>query len=71
MRELVFHLSESIKSDQIGALARLKEHHETKIRQAEDGIRRLCKKKYQKFLEVNAQMEDFKTNLRDVRTNLS
>ena len=70
MRELVFHLSEAIRSDQVGSLNKLKEHHEVKIREAEDGIRRLCKKKFMQFIEANEQMEGFKKGLEDVRKNL-
>ena len=71
MRELVFHLAETIRSDQHGALAALKEQHEGEIRIAEDSIRRLCKKKYQKFLDAHEQMDQFKDGLSDVRTNLT
>ncbi len=53
MRELIFHLAQAIKSDENGALSQLKEHHEGKIVEAEESIRRLCKKKYQMFLGVN------------------
>ena len=70
MRELVFHLAEAIKSDEVGALTRLKEQHETHIREAEEGILRICKKKYMKFLDAHSQMEEFKGDLRQVRTGL-
>ena len=70
MRELVFHLSEAIRSDQPGSLNKLKESHEVKIREAEDGIRRICKKKFMQFINANSQMEGFKQDLGDVRKNL-
>ena len=38
--------------------------------EAEEGIRRLCKKKYSQFLDANDQMEGFKDGLSDVRLNL-
>ena len=53
MREMVFHLAEAIKSEQVGSLARLKESHQVQITEAEEGIRRLCKKKFHKFLEAH------------------
>ena len=70
MRELVFHLAEAIKSDQVGALARLKEKHLAHIGEAESGIKRLCKKKFTEFIDANSEMEEFKTGLRQVRSNL-
>ena len=54
MRELVFHLAEAIKSNDPSALNKLKEQHQGQIRAAEEGIRRLCKKKYKNFLQANS-----------------
>ena len=70
MRELVFHLAEAIRSDQVGSLQRFKEHNEAKISQAENGISKVCKKEYNKFLKAHDSMDGFKTGLREVRSNL-
>lgn len=71
MRELVFHLAEAIKSEDPSALSKLKEQHEGQIRAAEEGIKRLCKKKYKNFLQANSQMEEFKGGLKQVRSELA
>mmetsp|Transcript_16915 Transcript_16915/g.21409 ORF Transcript_16915/g.21409 Transcript_16915/m.21409 type:complete len:81 (+) Transcript_16915:42-284(+) len=70
MRELVFHLAEAIRSEQAGSLQRLKEHHEAQIGSAESQIRKICKKKYQKFLDASASMDVFRAGLGEVRGNL-
>jgi len=70
MREMVFHLAQAIRSDQTGALKRLKEEHVCKIVECEDSIRRLCKKKHNLFLDANQSMDQFKGGLKLVRTNL-
>ena len=63
-------MAHAIKSDQLGAIARLKEKHQNHISEAEEGIKRLCNKKFTEFIDANAGMEEFKTSLRQVRGDL-
>ena len=69
-RELIFQLSEAIRSDKPTAIQDFKQEKEQKIRQTEEDIHKLCKKQYPEFLKAHQNMAMFKTDLKHVRKQL-
>ena len=70
-RELIFQLSEAVRSSKSTAINDFKAEKEQKIRQTEEDILKLCKKQYPEFVKAKANMNEFKTEVKKVRDQLS